>query len=260
LKNSKLIFGAAVRARLIGENPFKGISTQLVKRPDRMAFIDRATIHKVLDACPSVRWKAIVVLCRFGGLRCPSELFALRWADVDFDRGRMNVRSPKGANFGKGIRETPLFPEVRQTLEELYLEPDGGEFVISTNDRSSQKNLRTVFEKILRKAGVDAWQRLFQNLRASRETELAQEHAIHLVTAWLGNTPKVAMEHNLQVRDEDFDKAAQIPAQQPPATHRNGPQVVLPRDEQTPDLQGFADRCHSLRVAQAPRLGLEPRT
>ena len=30
LKNSKLIFGAAVRARLIVENPFKGISTQLV--------------------------------------------------------------------------------------------------------------------------------------------------------------------------------------------------------------------------------------
>ena len=107
-----------------------------------------------------------------------------------------------------------MFPEVRQALEELYLEPDGGEFVIATNDRSSLKNLRTVFEKILRKAGVDPWQRLFQNLRASRETELAQEYAIHLVTAWLGNTPKVAMDHYLQVRDEDFTKAAQIPAQQ----------------------------------------------
>ncbi len=146
-------------------------------------------------------------LCRFGGLRCPSEIFALRWADVDFDRGRMKVRSPKGANFGKGIREVPLFPEVRHVLDELYLEPDGGEFVIATNDRSSQKSLRTVFEKILRKAGVDPWQRLFQNLQASRETELAQDHAIHLVTAWLGNTPKVAMEHYLQVRDEDFAKA-----------------------------------------------------
>ena len=122
----------------------------------------------------------------------------------------MKVRSPKSANFGKAIREVPLFPEVRQALGELYLEPDGGEYVIATNDRSSQKNLRTVFEKILRKAGVDPWQRLFQNLRASRETELAQDHAIHLVTAWLGNTPKVAMEHYLQVRDEDFTKAALI--------------------------------------------------
>ncbi|MBS0203888.1 MAG: hypothetical protein JSS49_13365 [Planctomycetes bacterium] len=49
---------------------------------------------------------------------------------------------------------------------------------------------------------------LFQNLRSSRETELAQEYSIHLVTAWLENTPKVAMEHYLQVRDEDFAKAS----------------------------------------------------
>ena len=115
LKNAKLIFGVGVKARLIAENPFKGISSQLVKRPDRMAFVDRATVQQVLDACPTTRWKAIVVLCRFGGLRCPSELFALRWADVDFDRGRMKVRSPKGENFGKGIREVPLFHKTRST-------------------------------------------------------------------------------------------------------------------------------------------------
>ena len=53
LKNAKLIFGAAVRAKLITENPFKGISTQLVRRPDRMAFIDHDTIHKVMEACPT---------------------------------------------------------------------------------------------------------------------------------------------------------------------------------------------------------------
>ena len=92
-------------------------------------------------------------------------------------------------------------------LDELYLEPDGGEFVIATNDRSSQKNLRTVFEKILRKAGVDPWPRLMQNLRSSRETELAREYPLQTVTAWLGNTPKVALENYLQVRDEDFTKA-----------------------------------------------------
>ena len=134
-------------------------------------------------------------LCRFGGLRCPSEIFALRWTDVDFDRGRMKVRSQKGANFGKALREVPLFPEVRHVLDELYLEPDGGEFVISTNDRSSQKNLRTVFEKILRKAGVDPWPRLMQNLRSSRETARAREYPLQTVTAWLGNTPKVALEN-----------------------------------------------------------------
>ena len=88
-----------------------------------------------------------------------------------------------------------------------------GEHVIGTNDRSSAKNLRTTFEKILKRAGVDAWPRLMQNLRSSRETELAQQFPIQTVTAWLGNTPKVALENYLQVRDEDFTKAIGEPNQ-----------------------------------------------
>lgn len=272
LKNAKLMFGAAVRARLFPENPFKDISTALVKRPDRMAFVDRETIQKVLEACPTSRWKAIVALCRFGGLRCPSEILALRWTDVDFDRGRMKVRSPKGENFGKGVREVPLFPEVRKALDELYLEPDGGDFVISTNNRSARKNLRTVFEKILIKAGVDQWERIFQNLRSSRETELAQKYSIHLVTAWLGNTPKVAMDHYLQVRDEDFAKAASGESQ---SGHQDSAAQALQNTSETPRRASHASgpesaKPHVLKAKptkhgvrenrQAPRLGLEPRT
>ena len=272
LKNAKLIFGAAMRAKLIAENPFKGISTQLVRRPDRMAFVTHDTIHKVMEACPTARWKAIVVLCRFGGLRCPSEIFALRWTDIDFDRGRMKVRSPKGEGFGKGVREAPHFLEVRQVLSELYLEPDGGEFVISTNDRSSQKNLRTVFEKILKRAGVDPWTRLFQNLRASRETELARIHPIQAVTAWLGNTPKVALENYLQVRDEDFAAAIAAPNEtaslfgaapalrNPFAKLGNGPHGLEAENKKPLVSQGFPTKQGVSKTDLAPRLGLEPRT
>ena len=70
-------------------------------------------------------------------------------------------------------------------------------------------NLRTQFERIIQRAGLQPWPRLFQNLRSSRETELMERFPIHTVTAWLGNTPAVAMRHYLQVRDEDFARAAQ---------------------------------------------------
>jgi len=206
-----------------------------------MAFVDRATVQQVLDACRTTRWKAIVVLCRYAGLRCPSEVFALRWSDIELDAGRMRVRSPKGENFGKGIREVPLFPEVRSILEELFLEPDGGEFVITSKDRSSAKNLRTVFEKILRKAGVDPWPRLMQNLRSSRGTELAREYPRQTVTAWLGNTPRVALENYLQVRDEDFSKAAKttrIPTQQASAGSAHSLATAHATNEQTPCFAG----------------------
>lgn len=44
-------------------------------------------------------------------------------------------------------------------------------------------------------------------LRSSRETELADAYPAHVVCSWLGNTPKVAAKHYLQVTSEHFDRA-----------------------------------------------------
>lgn len=207
VKNAKLIFGAAVKGRLIVENPFAGHSTAIIERPDRLQFVDQDTIRRVLAACPNAEWRAIVSLCRFGGLRCPSEVLTLRWNDIDFKRGRMNVRSPKLEGQQGEFRTMPLFPEVRTALEELMVEPDGSEYVIKTRRQGTDSNLRTTLEKIITKAKVKPWGKPFQNLRSSRESELAQEYPVHVVTKWLGNSPKVTMAHYLQVRDEDFAKA-----------------------------------------------------
>ena len=83
----------------------------------------------------------------------------------------------------------------------------GDEYVI-TRYRDTNSNLRTQFERILRKASVQPWPRLFQNLRASRETELVNDFPLHVVMAWLGNSPAVATRHYLQVTDEHFHRTA----------------------------------------------------
>jgi hypothetical protein len=57
---------------------------------------------------------------------------------------------------------------------------------------------------------------------ASRETKLAKEYPIHVVTAWLGNTPRIAMKHDLQVMtDADFERASQSDAQMAHNTAQN---------------------------------------
>ena len=71
-------------------------------------------------------------------------------------------------------------------------------------------NLRTTFEKIVKRAGLEPWPKLFHALRSSRETELAQEFPIHVVTAWLGNTPSIALRYYLLTTDSDFEKAAAV--------------------------------------------------
>ena len=57
-------------------------------------------------------------------------------------------------------------------------------------------------------------------MRAAGETELAKEYPIHVVTSWLGNTPRIALKHYLQVTDADFERAARSPVQQETAQKR----------------------------------------
>ncbi|MEX2138897.1 MAG: site-specific integrase [Pirellulales bacterium] len=160
----------------------------------------------------------IVALSRYGGLRCPSEVLSLRWQDVDWEGGRIVVQSPKTEHHvGKATRTIPLFAELRPILAEaFYLASEGAAYVVDGNHRDAANtasgwrncNLRTQFERIVKRAGLTPWPRLFHARRASRETELAKDYPIHVVTSWLGNTPRIALKHYLQVTDADFERAA----------------------------------------------------
>ena len=70
------------------------------------------------------------------------------------------------------------------------------------------QNLRSTFLKIIKRAGLKAWPKLFQNLRSTRETELAETFPLQAVTAWIGNSQLVAAKHYLQLRDEHFDRTS----------------------------------------------------
>ena len=68
--------------------------------------------------------------------------------------------------------------------------------------------LRTRFERIIRRAGLEPWPKLFDNLRAARETELADTYPIHVVCEWIGDDELVAKKHYLRVTDDHFADAA----------------------------------------------------
>lgn len=203
VRQVKQFFRAAVRARLIRENPFADLKQSSDPSEANKCFVSRETITEVLAACPDSEWRLIVALSRYGGLRCPSEHLALEWPDVDWARGRFLVNSPK-----TGPRWVPLFPELRPYLEEAFELAAEGAVKIITSKNSMEQNLRTRFGKIIRRAGVAPWPKPFHNLRASRETELVAEFPLHVVCAWLGHSALVAQKHYLQVTDADFERAA----------------------------------------------------
>ena len=87
---------------------------------------------------------------------------------------------------------------------------------MNTRYRDANANLRTRLTRIIERAGLEVWTKLFQNLRLTRETELAEQHPIHVVCPWLGNTKAIAAKHYLQVTDAHFQSAsknAQNPTQ-----------------------------------------------
>ncbi len=73
---------------------------------------------------------------------------------------------------------------------------------------------------IVTRAGVPAWNKLYQTLRQSCEIEWAMMFPQHAVSAWLGRSEAVSRKHYLQVPDEIFDRAARTPEKR--ARHRAG--------------------------------------
>jgi len=247
ISHAKQFFEDAVQRELITRNPFKGLKRTVGSNRDRDHFITREDAQRVLDACPNAEWRLIFALCRFGGLRCPSEYRELTWADIDWDRKRIRVTSPKTEAYeGKGEREIPICPELRPHLEAVWEQAQVGEEYVIPRCRKANVNLSTQLLRIIRKAGLTPWGKVFTNLRASRATELASEHPAHVAAAWLGHSTVVASKHYWQVTPEDFEraiqgssKAAHNPAQHlhvsartdsqsPPTAHKKIPLLPVP--------------------------------
>lgn len=63
-------------------------------------------------------------------------------------------------------------------------------------------------ERIIKRAEVTPWPKLFHNLKSTRQSELTERFPSHVVCAWLGNSRAVAQDHYLQVTDSHFAQAA----------------------------------------------------
>jgi integrase len=267
VRRAQQFFRHAVRGKLLLENPFTGIKAPQHTNRARIFFVTREMTDKVLEACGNPEWRLIFALCRVGGLRCPSEVLGLTWQDVDWAANKILIRSPKTEHHeGKDERWIPLFAELRPYLEVGFDQAAEGATFIITRYRSGDQNLRSQLSRIIRRAGLSPWPRLFQNLRATRETELMAVYPVHVVTAWMGHEALIAAKHYLSVTDEDFTRAAaegagpskaalQNPVQQGTETGRTEPQVVGAGSEICGYFREDASGCNSLPDKGLPRVG-----
>ncbi len=256
---ARQFFQDAVDWELIGRNPFATVKATTSSVKSNVE-VPAETIRQVLEHCDTT-WSVIVALSRFGGLRCPSETLSLKWGDIDWEHGRMSVPEPKVEHHeGRGVRPVPLFPELRAILETAFEEatvdgryPSAESYVVDKpgyRDAAmrpggwANANLRTQFLKILRRAGVAPWARLFHSMRATRQTELEREHPRHVVCAWMGNTAAVAEKNYLLVTDQDFAKALTTSVDNCPEKAAQKAAQLAAKTAHIPAQQGLASNAH----------------
>lgn len=202
-RRARQFFAVAVKKRWLAANPFDGLRCGSQENRERMAFVSGEVIDRVLDQLTDDEYRLILVLARYGGLRVPSEPLVLTWDDVDWDRGTIRVRAPK-----TGVtRLVPIFPEIRPWLERCFHAAEPGSRWVVARHRMTGQALSSILVRAIGRAGVPVWPKLWQNLRSTRETELAESYPIHVVCQWIGNSPRIAARHYLQVTDEHLRRA-----------------------------------------------------
>lgn len=211
IKVLRAVWNWARKAGLLANDPFSEIKRPGFVNAERSYYVDGDKARRVLDACPSQEWRALFALYRFGGLRA-NEALILRWRDVDFEAGRLTIRSPKTERNGRGARVAPLFPRLRQELEAWRDEAEKQGLTADEDARviarySPGSNAGTSLKKIILKAGLTPWPRLLQNLRASAATDISQECGPINESAWLGHSPLVSLQHYQQSTQGAFKDA-----------------------------------------------------
>ncbi|MEM4168372.1 MAG: site-specific integrase [Candidatus Caldarchaeum sp.] len=216
LRHAKTMLQDAVKRKLLPANPWQYLTCREGNPASKRQYVSLQDIERVIQAAPDVWWQLLIALARYAGLRIPSEAIGLTWNDVDWQNQRLTVTSPKTARQGKPYRVVPIFPLLLPYLEQafeaaepgaLYVFPEHFRKRVSGPHRLKGCNLRTTFVKIIRRAGVEPWPKLWHNLRASCESDLAQDYPLAVVTKWLGNTPSIALRHYVDPTDDAFERA-----------------------------------------------------
>lgn len=209
---AKMFFSVAVKRKLLPENPFLGLVGSVVSVPERQYFVPRETVNTLLDQCHGPEYRLLLITARYLGVRVPSEITPLKWGDVDWDKMRIVITSPKTKRHRRGDKRIcPIFPEVAPALREAWDAAPEGAAWIFPSIRSGGKNLRSWLERAILQSGLTPWPKLWQNFRATRATELADQYPSHVAAAWLGHTEQIADRHYRQTTATHYDRAISEP-------------------------------------------------
>lgn len=148
----------------------------------------------------------LMKLALFTGMR-KGELFKLQWRDVDFERGFISIKDPKG-----GPDQTiPLNDGARKLLEAHPTTP-GSAYVFPGADKGRRRNAHRVVNRIKERAGLPKDFRPLHGLRHVYASTLASSGQVDMYTLQklLTHKSPTMTQRYAHLRDEALRKASEL--------------------------------------------------
>ena len=177
IKRAKQVFTQAKRLGWVAENPFAFIKGGESVNPLRWAYVDAEAVLQVISASHLPKWRAIIALGRFAGVRGSSELYGLLWEHVRWsspgEPGQIVIMAVKNKRHGRQFRTIPLHPVAERELAALFSLADEKETHVFPGMKK-QTNFRNMTEKLAIRAGLPLWPNIWYNLRKSFCSDLME--------------------------------------------------------------------------------------
>ena len=148
---------------------------------------------------------SMMKMALFTGLR-RGELFKLQWKHIDYERGFINIRDPKGVLSQK----VPLNDATRDLLE-LHLKTDSP-FVFPGRDGNQRTNIAKQVNRIKKKAGLPEDFRALHGLRHTYASMLASSGQVDMYTLQklLCHKDASMTQRYAHLRDETLKRASNL--------------------------------------------------
>jgi integrase len=154
---------------------------------------------------PNQQVANLMKMALFTGMR-RGELFRLKWNDVDFERGFIHIREPKG-----GIdQKIPLNQSARAILDTH--ERTGSQFVFPGRNGNQRVDVKKQVNRIKKKAGIPADFRALHGLRHVYASILASSGEVDMYTIqklMTHKSPQMTQRY-AHLRDETLHRASNI--------------------------------------------------
>lgn len=175
----------------------------------------------VIDNSTDIEAANIMRLALYTGMR-RGEMFKLKWNDIDFQRGFIAIRNPKG-----GVsQKIPLNEQARKILKN---HPETSEYVFIRPDGEPFTDIRRRVNPIKKAAGIPADFRALHGLRHTYASMLASSGQVDIYTLQklLTHKSPVMTQRYAHLRDEALKSASTLAGQIiDAATNKNVIEIV----------------------------------